>query len=158
MSVAPSLHILSRATDTGYHWSAISVIGFVGVASVLLFLVRMGVVSLPRVPLRTRKRLGQALFGVLITLAVLPAVLPYDHILARGASSGAGPATAHAKHCHVASASCADAPVASGPGQFIFTEQLLSDLGSRWTPLADTSAAALSEFSATPSTPPPRSA
>jgi hypothetical protein len=59
---------------------------------------------------------------VLTALALVPAVVPYDHLLP---SSHIEELAAHAAHCHESPAACADAPVTSGPGQMIDAAPLL---------------------------------
>ncbi len=66
---------------------------------------------------RARRRLGVVAVSALVLLAVLPSVVPYDHLVA--AAHDDGQAAVHASHCHESPSSCADAPVASGPGQIL---------------------------------------
>ena len=68
---------------------------------------------------------------LLLAIAVLPSVLPYDHLLLPTVSHDDGhehahEGPAHAEHCHSTPASCADAPLTSGPGQFLQADALLS--------------------------------
>lgn len=59
--------------------------------------------------------------GIVVFLAVLPAVLPYDHLLpfAGHAAADAEQETTHASHCHISPGTCSDAPLTSGPGQLL---------------------------------------
>ena len=79
---------------------------------------------------RTLWRLGRRVVGrrvlrvtatVLFALAILPAVLPIDHMLPNvdHAADEAHAEGVHAAHCHESPANCADAPVTSGPGQML---------------------------------------
>jgi hypothetical protein len=72
---------------------------------------------------RAQRRLVVAAISALALLAVLPSVVPYDHLLPATHDDGA--AAVHASHCHDTPSSCADAPVTSGPGQIIDSAPLL---------------------------------
>jgi hypothetical protein len=64
--------------------------------------------------------------AVLLFFAVMPSVVPYDHLLPGLRHDDGIAATAvHATHCHISPGSCADAPLAAGPGQLIFSEPLV---------------------------------
>lgn len=67
---------------------------------------------------RTRRRIVSTAAALLTLLAVLPSVLPYDHML-QSPAQAAEHSAVHAAHCHENTAECADAPVTSGPGQLI---------------------------------------
>jgi hypothetical protein len=78
-------------------------------------------------PSLLRRRSGRRFAAVivvwtLVPYAVLPSVLPYDHIV-----TGASPfdEQAHDEHCHGAPASCSDAPLTAGVGQFLMSEPLI---------------------------------
>ena len=73
--------------------------------------------SMPRVAL-----------GLVVFLAVLPSVLPYDHLLpfAGHAAADAAQESVHASHCHVSPGTCSDAPLTSGPGQLLMGAPLLT--------------------------------
>ena len=61
-------------------------------------------------------------------LAILPAVLPYDHLLpAPGVAAHHKAQETHEEHCHSGLGSCADAPLSSGAGQFLSSAPLLLD-------------------------------
>ena len=73
-----------------------------------------------------RRRLGRGAVACAVALAVLPSVLPYDHLLpSPGHEEGEAQEAVHASHCHVSPATCSDAPVTSGPGQLLGTAPLL---------------------------------
>jgi hypothetical protein len=72
---------------------------------------------LSRLRRRVQRRVAGAALGFLALLAVLPSVLPYDHLFT-DANAGIGEAV-HASHCHDSPSSCADSPVPFGPGQLI---------------------------------------
>lgn len=71
---------------------------------------------------RVRRRVVWVGATVLAFFAMLPAVVPYDHILAEAGDAHEG---AHASHCHEAPGECADAPVAAGFGQLMASDSLL---------------------------------
>ena len=84
-----------------------------------------GAISAHRLPaLAARRRIAIRVCAALTGIALVPAVLPYDHL--RASRLGEDPA-AHAEHCHESPASCADAPVTSGPGQMIDAAPLLAE-------------------------------
>ncbi len=62
---------------------------------------------------------------VMTALALLPAVLPYDHLLPGLHIEDKADEAVHASHCHVAPGSCSDVPLASGFGEFVFNEPLV---------------------------------
>ena len=62
---------------------------------------------------------------VMTALALLPAVLPYDHFLPGLHIEDKADEAVHASHCHVAPGSCSDVPLASGFGEFVFNEPLV---------------------------------
>lgn len=74
----------------------------------------------------SRWRAARAVIAIMIVFAVLPSVVPYDHLLP-GLHHDATVAqeAAHETHCHLTPGSCADAPISAGPGQFIFSEPLI---------------------------------
>jgi hypothetical protein len=59
-------------------------------------------------------------------LALLPAVLPYDHLLPGLHIEEKADVALHTSHCHVAPGSCSDVPLASGFGEFVFNEPLVT--------------------------------
>jgi len=69
---------------------------------------------------------ARCVLAVLVFLAVLPSVFPYDHLVP-GIHAGASEAeeAMHAAHCHVSPATCSDAPITSGPGQLLFSAPML---------------------------------
>jgi hypothetical protein len=78
-----------------------------------------------RVSFRRRhlRRVARAGVLALAFFAVLPSVLPYDHLIAQ---PHAGHEDSHALHCHGAPGECADAPIPAGPGQMIASEALVA--------------------------------
>jgi hypothetical protein len=74
-----------------------------------------------RPPMPRQRTAARGVLAVLVFLAVLPSVFPYDHLLV-GVHAGATDAeeATHASHCHVSPATCSDAPITSGPGQLLF--------------------------------------
>lgn len=80
-----------------------------------------------RIPSRHRLRLARGVVAVAVAAAVLPSVLPFDHLHAAPTTDPAmTSAQVHDDHCHTAPGSCSDAPVPSGPGQFLNGEPLAS--------------------------------
>ena len=62
-----------------------------------------------------RRRAAGAVATVLLFLALLPSVVPYDHLIARNTHAESEEAApTHASHCHVNPGTCSDAPVTAG--------------------------------------------
>lgn len=78
-----------------------------------------------RISRRSRGNALRVTMSVLVFFAVLPSVVPYDHMLPGVHDDTPAAEAAHAQHCHGAPASCADAPIAAGPGQLIFSDPLV---------------------------------
>ena len=79
---------------------------------------------------RIRRAVGVRIAVLAVFFAVLPAVLPYDHLFTdHGAIRAADEAT-HEMHCHLTPGSCADAPISAGPGQLLFSDPLLLTVAS----------------------------
>ncbi len=91
----------------------------------------------------------------LVFFAVLPSVVPYDHLLPGGHVDNPAEDAIHAQHCHGSPASCADAPIAAGPGQLIFSDPLVV-APALFTVLIALTTPALSGISIRPPTRPPR--
>ncbi len=72
-----------------------------------------------------QRRLVRATAAVLVLLAVLPSVLPYDHLMVHETHASTPDEAVHASHCHISPGTCTDAPVTSGPGQMLLAEPLL---------------------------------
>lgn len=71
-----------------------------------------------------RRRLAHLTMVGAMLVAILPSVVPYDHLLPGSAHAGAD--ETHAAHCHTAPGSCSDAPVPSGAGQFLMSDPLVA--------------------------------
>ncbi|MDE3094956.1 MAG: hypothetical protein KGK07_03030 [Chloroflexota bacterium] len=116
------LHVAQAATgvtapDPGIVALAVLVLATV---SIYLWAPRMSVQRLTRAPAM------RASLGLLVFFAVLPSVVPYDHLLpGLHQDETAAEEAVHAAHCHVSPGTCADAPLAAGPGQLLFTEPLV---------------------------------
>ncbi len=88
-------------------------------------------VRLPRPALRAlasrhgRRRFSRGMATVLVFLALLPSVVPYDHLFAQDTHAAGESDAVHATHCHVSPGTCSDAPVSSGPGQLLLSEPLI---------------------------------
>ena len=74
---------------------------------------------------RGRRRIASAALVVLVFLALLPSVVPYDHLFAHDAPAAAEADSVHVSHCHVSPGTCSDAPVTAGPGQLLLSEPLV---------------------------------
>ena len=78
---------------------------------------------------RRYRRFARVCAGLLMALAVLPAIMPYDHLLPRASASSTtverGTVAVHESHCHGTTGSCADAPVSAGPGQVLASDPLI---------------------------------
>jgi hypothetical protein len=70
-------------------------------------------------------RVGRRAACVMTAAALWPAVLPYDHLLPGAHLDSAAGESVHASHCHVSPGTCSDVPLASGLGEFLFTEPLV---------------------------------
>jgi hypothetical protein len=115
------LHIGNQAASwTTVNWWA-------PVAALVVFAVVAAAVWLPlNRPSKRRLQVAALQLGFgLSLLAVLPAVLPIDH-LAPVTTAAEGQSDVHAAHCHTDPGSCSDAPVGSGSGQFLTSEPLLA--------------------------------
>ncbi len=77
-----------------------------------------------RLRARDRRAIARNALTVLVFVAVLPSVFPYDHLLP-GAHADGGQEAVHVSHCHVSPGTCSDAPVTAGPGQLLHSQPLL---------------------------------
>lgn len=69
---------------------------------------------------------ARAVMAFMVFFAVLPSVVPYDHLIpGLHQDMSIAAERVHETHCHLTPGSCADAPVSVGPGQFIFTDPLV---------------------------------
>ena len=71
-----------------------------------------------------RRRIALIAVSILVFLAVLPSVVPVDHIIF-GHAETAAHEEIHTAHCHGSPGSCSDLPVVSGPGQLILSDPLI---------------------------------
>jgi hypothetical protein len=133
MALLPLLHV---ASDTASR--AMSVDWRVVAAGAVATLVVCAVAFAPRSPRRwvsgagrmrlsrrTRRRVALLVMQAAVVAAVLPSVLPYDHVLPSPGGGDAGERATHELHCHVSPATCSDAPLTSGPGQLVQSDALL---------------------------------
>jgi hypothetical protein len=73
-----------------------------------------------------RRRASRFAIALLFFVAVLPAVLPYDHLFPGHSHIATGvEAAAHESHCHGSPGTCSDAPVPSGLGQLLMSAPLV---------------------------------
>ena len=74
---------------------------------------------------RSRRRVASCGIAIVVCLALLPSVVPYDHLFVQEHhSDAAGMKAVHASHCHASPATCSDAPITSGLGQLLMSEPL----------------------------------
>lgn len=72
-----------------------------------------------------RAGIARSMAMLMLLLAVLPLVVPVDHIFGHVDVTGPNESAIHAAHCHGSPGSCADAPLTSGPGQLLMSDPLL---------------------------------
>lgn len=115
------LHIGNAAT----HWTTVN--PWVVALGILLFVALTALIWRPRPTRRMLRRIGPPAVAFVVALAVLPSVLPFDHLLPATSTHAAEHAASdvHVSHCHVSPGSCADAPVGAGVGQFLTSDPLL---------------------------------
>jgi hypothetical protein len=125
MPTLPLLHAadatLTRFTTVDVRLIAIAILALAA-ANLLIWAPTWPERALRRLGRRhVRHRLLRATALLLFGLAILPAVLPVDHMLpdVTHAADEAHAEGVHAAHCHESPANCADAPVTSGPGQML---------------------------------------
>ncbi len=117
------LHVAQAATGVTAVDPAIVALAVLVLATVALYLWLPRPMSLQRL---ARAPAMRASLGLLVFFAVLPSVVPYDHLLPGLHQDETAAAEAvHASHCHISPGTCADAPLAAGPGQLLFTEPLI---------------------------------
>ena len=118
------LHIGNTATS----WTTLS--PWVAVLGVLSFLAAATLVWSPAHPRQLRfprilRPAARLAIQLTVFAALLPSVLPYDHLLPTTAAAATDNQSVHAAHCHESPGSCSDAPVSSGAGQFMAAEPLI---------------------------------
>ena len=125
-ALVPLLHVgqtALRATAVDFRIAAVS-------ASVFVFvLAAIWRPALPWSAAAVRRRfvrsIGRRLLFVFVVAAVLPAVLPYDHLIVPAHIEDDAHEAVHIAHCHVSPGTCSDAPMSAGLGQFLQTEPLV---------------------------------
>jgi hypothetical protein len=93
-------------------------------AAAAIWLPRPGTPLRAFVSRRSRRRAIASVTTVVVFLALLPSVIPYDHLFGDTHASGEEQAV-HASHCHISPGTCSDAPVSSGPGQLLMSAPLV---------------------------------
>jgi hypothetical protein len=118
----PLLHVAETVVRATVLDGRILVLGALALAVALVFI--WAPRSDGRIVMRERHWRGLARGAALglALFAVLPSVLPYDHLLV---TAHAGHEDTHELHCHGAPGSCADAPLPSGPGQMLGADPLI---------------------------------
>ncbi len=74
---------------------------------------------------RGRRDVWRAALTVIVFLALLPSVVPYDHLFSSDAHSSSEQDEVHVSHCHVSPGTCSDAPLTAGAGQLLLTDPLV---------------------------------
>lgn len=99
------------------------------------------VLSLPALRRRrNRRRAAGVAATALVFLALLPSVVPYDHLFTHDAHTDAEEASAHVSHCHITPDTCSDAPVTAGPSQLLLGDALIVEPAMLTTLVATTTA------------------
>jgi len=121
MALLPVLHAAQAVTDGGSPSLAV-VAMLAGVSAAgASFAILWARHALRRRSTRRRAALFAA--GLLTLSALLPSIVPFDHLWANGHAEEHE--SIHASHCHDSPASCSDAPVTTGPGQLIGADPLI---------------------------------
>lgn len=118
--------MLLHIGNTAANWTtldpwvlAVGILAFMGAATVVWSPAQPRQLRIPR-PLKSVARVA---IHMAVFAALLPSVLPYDHLVP--VAHADDHPEIHAAHCHESPGSCSDAPVSSGAGQFLATEPLL---------------------------------
>jgi hypothetical protein len=116
--------VLLHIGNTAARWTTVN--PWIVVIGILLFVATAALIWRPLAGRSLVRRIGPPALALAVALAVLPSVLPYDHLLPASSHAAAhADSQVHSAHCHVAPGSCADAPLSAGAGQFLTTEPLL---------------------------------
>ena len=123
MGELPLLHVAQTATqvtalDPGVAGAAL---GAFVIALAFIWRDHLGLLARPRVARAIALRVA----AVAVLFAVLPAVLPYDHLFFDEPVATHAEEAAHSMHCHLTPGTCSDAPITAGPGQLIFNDPLI---------------------------------
>ncbi|HET6615896.1 MAG TPA: hypothetical protein VFH62_08415 [Dehalococcoidia bacterium] len=117
----PLLHVaetMVRVHDLDLRVLVAGILAFAATAALIWTPRRRGRLSVTK---RDLRQAGSGIVLALAFLAVLPSVVPYDHL---SASAHTEHEDVHAAHCHATPGTCADAPIPSGPGQMLMGEPL----------------------------------
>jgi hypothetical protein len=117
--------VLLHIGNTAASWTTVN--PWVVTVGLFLFLALTYAIWRPRLVHRVGRRVARPVAIVALSLAVLPSVLPFDHILPATSPEAVASSTSavHADHCHVGPGACADAPLAAGLGQFLAADPLV---------------------------------
>jgi hypothetical protein len=127
MASMPLLHVADTVTVVDFRVVGLALLVFACVLAVVWVpAIREGFHALGR--RSARRRAAFVAVAALFLVALLPSVFPYDHIIldAHAEPVGSAEQQAHATHCHVSPGTCADAPLAAGPGQLLMGAPLLT--------------------------------
>lgn len=150
----PLLHVVQAATHVTTVDPVVITLALLAFAAVIAWLWAPRPLSLRRA---ARSRAMRGSLAILVFFAVLPAVLPYEHLLPGAHDDGPAAEAVHAAHCHIAPGSCSDLPLASGAGQFLVSEPLVV-VPAMLTVLIALTMPAMRGITLRPDTRPPRTA
>jgi hypothetical protein len=118
----PLLHVVQAATHVTTVDPAVLTLALLAFGVVMVWLWLPRPFSFRRA---ARSRVMRGTLAMLVFFAVLPGVLPYEHLIPGAHDDGPAGEAVHAAHCHIAPGSCSDVPLASGAGQFIVSDPLV---------------------------------
>ena len=121
------LHIAQTAVDVTTVDPVMLSAAIVALAAFVaaIWLPRPGTPLRALVSRRSRQRAVSLAATVIVFFALLPSIVPYDHLFGDNHASGEEQAV-HASHCHVSPGTCSDTPVSSGPGQLLTNAPLVA--------------------------------
>lgn len=123
MPPLPLLHVVQTAPGVSTVDPRLVALALLVLSIVLIFTWMPRPMTLQRL---TRAPAMRITMSSLVFFAVLPSVVPYDHLLpGLHHDQSIASEAVHETHCHLTPGSCADAPVAAGPGQLIFNDPLV---------------------------------
>jgi hypothetical protein len=150
---SPFLHISDAVPATSVDWDVVAVAALMAVSA--LILIWRPAVPLPRFAPTRRGTLARRFGGILMALALVPAVLPFDHLWGPDGALSPGELASHASHCHVSPATCSDSPATGAALQALTNDALIVEPGFLPTELF-TDPQLVHGRTISPLTPPPR--
>jgi len=125
-ALVPLLHVgqtALRATAVDFRIAALSASVFVLVVAAIWQPAWPSAAAVVR--RRFVRSIGRRMLFLFVVAAVLPAVLPYDHLIVPAHIEDGANESVHVAHCHVSPGTCSDAPMSAGLGQFLHAEPLV---------------------------------